>query len=242
MFVAIKSKRIYKVLKEYDWDIQEICDDINDYAKTHSEDETSEYMDELLQQQVEAMGYYNKIEGIIKDYGIKRFENDTGNPVNRNAFYESSSDLYMLISEAITTKEKQKTQKAQPKAKARPKARTVASPPTPPNPFDEALRQVEEKRKKNKAVSTLQAALRRKLSKKPEPPKKEPSKSYGLLQNTGASMLQAVLRRTLTKKREPEKKKAGRPKGPKSTMTEEEKRLERNRKARERYAMKKGQK
>jgi hypothetical protein len=36
------------------------------------------------------------------------------------------------------------------------------------------------------------------------------------------------------------KKKAGRPK--KNDMTEEEKRLERNRKARERYAMKKGQK
>jgi|688.fasta_scaffold45779_1 hypothetical protein len=98
------------------------------------------------------------------------------------------------------------------------------------------------KEDKNKAVSTLQGALRRKLSKKPEPPKKEPSKSYGLLQNTGASMLQAVLRRTLTKKPEPEKKKAGRPKSSKNDMTEEEKRLERNRKARERYVMKKGQK
>lgn len=105
------------------------------------------------------------------------------------------------------------------------------------------------KEEKNKAVSTLQAVLRRKLAEKPAVPavpavqvKKEPSKSYGLLQNTGASMLQAVLRRKLAKKPEPEKEKAGRPKKGTPTMTEEEKRLERNRKARERYALKKGQK
>jgi hypothetical protein len=60
--------------------------------------------------------------------------------------------------------------------------------------------------------------------------------------NKAVSTLQAVLRRTLTKKPEPEKKKAGRPKSSKNDMTEEEKRLERNRKARERYVMKKGQK
>jgi hypothetical protein len=150
--------------------------------------------------------------GTFEDILVETLGRNNAKKEIRDADGYDSIALYNVIMECITTKEVKAT-----------------------------------KEDKNKAVSTLQAVLRRKLSKKPEPPKKEPSKSYGLLQNTGASMLQAVLRRTLTKKPEPEKKKpepekkkAGRPK--KNDMTEEEKRLERNRKARERYAMKKGQK
>ena len=35
MYVPVKTRRIYKILKEYDWDIQDWCNDINNYAKNN---------------------------------------------------------------------------------------------------------------------------------------------------------------------------------------------------------------